>query len=151
MIETLTNFIFWTTWIVTTIGMEFWSRFLHRQVWHRKLWFAHRSHHEPSSSFFEFNDIFSSLHAIIAMTLIIVTLEHFTEPWKSIGLGLGLGMTTFGISYFLIHDGYIHKRLPLQFLDRFSSLKKIKEAHYMHHQSDSGGPYGLFLGPHEKK
>ena len=142
---------FWSVWIAVAGLMEFWAMFVHGRVWHRLLWFAHRSHHETREGAFEGNDVFAVIHALFAMTLIIAGIHH-APVWGWVGemmAAVGFGMTTFGVSYFVIHDGFIHQRLPVAFLGRFSAIPRIRTAHLVHHQREHAGPYGLFLGQWE--
>lgn len=138
------------TWVAVAIvvaaAMEPWSRVVHHHVWHGPLYGTHRSHHEPTG-FFEANDLFALAHAFPAATMIIWGCgDHGLAG--TLAFGVGVGMTLFGASYGLVHDGYIHGRLPLGFLDRFRWLRRIKSAHRAHHVTGEV-PYGLFLGPRE--
>jgi beta-carotene 3-hydroxylase len=135
---------FWALWLTVAAFMEFWSMLLHGQLWHGVLWFSHRSHHEPRTGPFEWNDIFAVFHAVLAMAGIMAGLE-FGIWWAA---AIGFGMTTFGMAYFVVHDGLIHGRLPVAFLLRWDWVRRVRNAHRVHHQRE-GGPYGLFLGPWE--
>ena len=136
----------WITAIVAAALMEPWARFAHRVLWHGPLESIHDSHHNPTG-FWEANDLFAFVHAVPAIVLIVVGCE--TEGvLATMALGAGLGMTAFGAAYAIVHDGYIHGRLPVGFLDRFRWLRRIKAAHKAHHIQGLA-PYGLFLGPAE--
>jgi beta-carotene 3-hydroxylase len=64
--------------------------------------------------------------------------------------GAGLGITLFGVSYMVIHDGLVHKRFPVGPIADVPQLKKIAIAHKLHHSEKYKGiPFGLFLGPQE--
>lgn len=142
------NPLFWLIVICVAIGMEFWAMLLHGRLWHRAWWPAHRSHHEPRTGPLEWNDAFAVLHAAIAIVLIVGGLQA-NRGWPTqLAVAIGVGMTVFGVSYFAVHDGLIHGRLPVAFLTRFAWLRRIRNAHAVHHRVD-GGPYGLFLGPWE--
>lgn len=130
------------------IGMEFWAMFLHGRVWHTWLYGIHRSHHEPRTGYFELNDLFSVLHAPIAMALILYGCVA-TPGWgREIAFGVGLGMTLFGVGYMVVHDGLVHGRLPVEWLTRWSYFRKIRNAHKVHHLNGEA-PFGMFLGPQE--
>ncbi|MBI5609106.1 MAG: sterol desaturase family protein [Deltaproteobacteria bacterium] len=140
------------------LAMEFWARFLHGQVWHRHLWWAHASHHRTRTGFFEFNDVFAVLHAGVAVGLI--AWGEAGQGWAALGgprwwaLAMGAGMTAFGAAYFVVHDGLAHGRLPVQFLARVRWLRRLRNAHRAHHRGgrqEDGPPFGLFLGPQELK
>ena len=131
---------------VVFIAMEPWSRVLHRDAWHGPLYAVHHSHHEPTGPL-EANDLFALAHAVPAATLIVLGLEF--DGWlASIGLGVGCGMTAFGAAYALVHEGLVHERFPVPFLNRFRWLRRVKAAHQAHHHTGLA-PYGLFLGLQE--
>ena len=65
---------------------------------------------------------------------------------------IGIGISTYGMLYFLLHDVLIHRRV--NWLDRPTSgfLKGIFKAHQAHHQSrkrDGAVSFGLFLVPNK--
>ena len=130
-----------------TMGlMEGWSAVLHGRIWHGPLWRLHRSHHRPSDSAFELNDSLSVTHAPIAMALILFGCLGAPGLPREFAFGVGLGMTLFGLAYVIVHDGFIHGRLPCAWLGRFGVMRRIRNAHLIHHRQN-GPPYGLFLGP----
>lgn len=129
--------------------MEFLSYLLHRFVLHGWFWNIHKSHHKSSHSIFELNDFFSLSFSIIAIILMIVGLQE--NIISSFYFPIGLGITFYGILYFIIHDVYVHKRfLSFQTSNRLINI--IKKAHQKHHQSVNkigNEPYGLFLFDYE--
>ncbi len=135
--------------LLVAFAMEYWARYLHRAHWHRKLWFLHRSHHRPGDGRrWELNDLFSLLHAPLAILLIMSGSLTSGRTGDAL-LGVGLGMTLFGVGYFIVHDGLVHGRLPVQFLTRLKYFRQVRAAHIRHH-TGGGAPYGLFLGQYEK-
>ena len=142
----------WIIWVVSAAfaaaAMEPWSRIIHRSVWHGRLAFIHDSHHQDDGGGWEANDWLSLAHAPIAAGFIIN--GSLGEPGllREVLYGVGFGMSLFGVAYVIIHDGLVHKRLPVQFLARYSWLYRIAQAHRVHHIT-GGVPYGLFRGPHE--
>lgn len=139
---------FWLIAVTVAIFMEFWAMLLHGKLWHGPWWGAHRSHHEPRTGWFEFNDVFAVMHAVIAMTLIIGGLEAKAGEATLVAVAVGIGMSMFGMVYFTVHDGLIHGRLPVQFLSRIDWFRRVRNAHLAHHHRDAE-PYGLFLGQWE--
>jgi beta-carotene 3-hydroxylase len=139
-------------WITTAgtvaVGMEWWARFLHGVVWHGPMWAVHESHHVPRTGWFERNDVFAALHAAVAIVLIVGSCLSGDGTAENVAFGVGIGMTAFGVSYFLVHDGYVHERLPLGFLSRWAFFRRLRGAHLAHHKTGNA-PYGLFLGPRE--
>lgn len=145
-----THPLFWAIAATVAALMELWAMLLHGRLWHGPLWITHRSHHTPRKGWFEFNDIFAVFHAAIAIALIIGGLEGLTGMAQLVSVAIGVGMTAFGLAYFAIHDGLIHGRLPVEGLARFAWLRRIRNAHRVHHAKDAE-PYGLFLGTWELK
>jgi len=135
--------------LVVACLMEPWARFLHGQVWHRALWRVHRSHHTRRKGRFEANDALSGTHAPIAAALIMIgcNLHGFAA---AAAIGTGAGMTLFGFAYVIVHDGLVHGRIPVAFLARHGWLRRVRDAHAVHH-ARGAVPYGLFLGPSELK
>jgi beta-carotene 3-hydroxylase len=139
--------VFVVVTLLIAAAMEPWARLLHGRVWHRWLWSIHRSHHEPRVGRFELNDALSFLHAPIAAGLVIVGCQ-LSGVWRAMTVGIGAGMTLFGVAYVLVHDGLVHERLAFPWLMRFRFFRRVRGAHLVHHRS-GGVPYGLFLGPSE--
>lgn len=140
---------FCITWVLVAIFMEFWAMFLHSILWHGPWWITHKSHHRAHEGVFEFNDIFAVFHAILATFLIIYGCEAPPALTSDLCVAIGFGMTTFGVAYFVVHDGFIHERLPVRFLSRFAFLRRVRNAHRVHHKRNHEHPYGLFLGEYE--
>lgn len=134
--------------VVAACAMEPWARLLHGKVWHGLLWGVHESHHAPRTGRFERNDVLSGLHAPIAMVLVIVGCQLVPGTLGAAMIGTGTGMTLFGLAYLVVHDGLVHKRLPVGFLAKHPYFKRVRAAHLVHH-SKGGVPYGLFRGPEE--
>lgn len=144
-----TDPIFWLVVVTVAVLMEFWAMVLHGRLWHGVLWLTHRSHHVPRRGWFEFNDIFALGHALIAMTLIIYGFESDHGRLSHLMIAVGFGMSAFGLAYFTVHDGFIHGRLPVAWLARFAFMRRVRNAHRVHHRRDHEGPFGLFLGEWE--
>lgn len=140
---------FWLTWIITACLMELWAMVLHGALWHGPWWGTHRSHHEPREGRFELNDLFALLHALLATGLIVYGFESGEHISSHLCIAVGFGMTTFGLAYFVVHDGFIHGRLPVSFLQRYAYFRRLRNAHKVHHRREHSGPYGLFLGERE--
>ena len=138
---------------LTVFAMEPWARWVHRDVWHGPLMRIHRTHHQSmgeGSGSIELNDIFSVVHAVLAVVLMGLGYA-FLEGWlAAVAYGVGLGVTVYGTAYFVVHDGLAHGRLPVAFLRRSRWLRRIRAAHEIHHRQ-GGAPYGLFAGPAELK
>jgi len=126
----------------TLAGMEAFSWFIHKYLFHGPLWFIHKSHHRQRSGWFEFNDIFSLLFAGISVYLMWMgRIDLDIKFW------VGIGITVYGIIYFIFHDWFIHNRLK-SFKTENSYLLGIRRAHKIHHKSTEKNPseeFGLLL------
>lgn len=139
--------------------MEFvaWSN--HKYLMHGALWMWHKDHHKRDSkkakmplnteaNHFEKNDRFLIMYATPAIILLIV---GFSMNIPSL-IALGIGITVYGITYFLIHDVIIHERLPLPFLHKMDNryIRAIRRAHLAHHRAKTKTDfhnYGLLIFP----
>ena len=130
------------------VGMEYWARLLHGRLWHGVLWRFHESHHVEQPGYFELNDVFAVFHAGVAIPLMLYGCVGPEGGVREALFGLSLGMTGFGLSYAVVHDGLVHGRLPVGFLRRSAWIRRIEAAHKVHHR-DGAAPYGLFRGPEE--
>ena len=147
----------WLTVLValtTMVAMEPWSRIVHQHLWHRSLYTVHKTHHPTpgmARPTLEANDAFVLMHAAPAMALVAAGWFGWVEGVAGqVLLGMGIGMTLFGLAYTIVHDGLAHGRLPVAFLARSRWLRRIRAAHEIHHR-DGGPPYGFFAGPRELK
>ena len=133
--------------LAAVIGMEFMAWFTHKYVMHGFLWPWHEDHHKPhhqKEGFFEKNDLIFLVFAIPSAISYIVGLStpHF---WL---LFVGIGISIYGMIYFLIHDVYIHRRFKwFRQLDSTYS-RAILRAHGAHHARQSkeeGESFGLLV------
>ena len=118
--------------LITFMGMEFVAWFTHKYVMHGVLWSWHEDHHRPhrhDDGFFEKNDLFFLVFAIPSALCYMAGLST-PHPWL---LYIGIGISLYGLVYFLIHDVYIHRRFSwFRHLDNRYS-RAILRAHGMHH------------------
>ena len=118
--------------LITVVAMEFVAWFSHKYIMHGLLWNWHEDHHTPHAEghgFFEKNDLFFLIFAIPSMACYILGVEtsHFYL------LFVGIGISIYGMIYFLIHDVYIHQRFKwFRQLDTKYS-RAILRAHGAHH------------------
>ncbi|WP_314410668.1 sterol desaturase family protein [Pseudomonas kuykendallii] len=114
--------------LITVVLMEGVSWVSHKYVMHGWGWGWHRSHHEPREGWFEKNDLYAVVFAGLAIVLIALgTAGCWPLQW------IGAGMTLYGFLYFLAHDGLVHRRWPLRYVPRSGYLKRLYQAHRMHH------------------
>lgn len=114
----------------STLGMEVVAWLMHKYLMHGPLWVLHRSHHERRKGRFELNDAFGLFFAVPSMILIWFGVRG--HPYL---LAVGLGMTLYGALYFFFHDMLVHKRVRLPFTPKRGYLKRVIEAHTLHHRT----------------
>lgn len=115
--------------LLTVAVMEFVAIVAHKHVMHGWGWGWHRSHHEPRHGWFEKNDLYAVVFAGLAIILIALGQIRGWYPLQWIGAG----MTAYGFLYFLAHDGLVHRRLPWHYVPRTGYLKRVYQAHRLHH------------------
>lgn len=117
--------------VVTVATMEAVAHLVHKHVMHGPGWGWHRSHHEATPGVLEMNDLYAVLFAGVALALIL---------FAPAGMGplywVGLGMTLYGVLYFVVHDGLVHQRWPFRLVPRSGYLKRLVQAHRLHHAVD---------------
>ncbi len=122
--------------------MEFVAWFTHKYVMHGFLWLLHKDHHSPKRKRLERNDFFAVIFAIPSFLLIYLGALNSNEIMKCIGFGIAL----YGLSYFLFHDIYYHRRIKLFNKKGNWYLQAIVKAHEDHHKGKKN--YGfLFMVP----
>jgi len=131
--------------LVGFVGMEIFSWFIHKYIMHGLLWKIHRTHHTKTHGFFELNDIFSLIFGSTAIVLIILGFENLDYRFW-----IGVGISLYGFSYFILHDVLIHRRLKFLKRPANSYLDAISKAHRDHHKSrerDGSVSFGLLIVP----
>lgn len=135
--------------VCTIIAMEVIAWVVHRHVMHGFGWGWHASHHALREGVFEKNDLYAIFFAAIAIVLIwLGTHGHAPLQW------VGAGMTAYGALYFVAHDGLVHQRWPLKVTPRGGYLKRLYQAHHLHHAAhDRLGAvsFGFLWAPSPKR
>lgn len=124
--------------IATFAGMEAFSWFIHKYLFHGPLWFIHKTHHEPQKTFWEWNDMFSLGFALTAMWLIWK--GHAAFDYR---FWIGCGITAYGMVYFVVHDVFVHQRAKA-FKSNHPYLLRLRRAHKIHHKSLRKAPSESF-------
>ncbi len=131
--------------LISFVGMEACAWLIHRYIMHGPLWFIHKTHHRPRRSAFEWNDLFAVLFGLVAAPLFYFGLRGHPIP-----LGIGLGMTGYGIAYFLVHDVLVHRRIGHSFVPQSGYLRRVHQAHHLHHavrERDGAVSFGFLMAP----
>ena len=86
------------------------------------------------------------IFAVPGITMLIVG-AYASYSWA---LAIGLGITAYGLAYFLVHDVFIHRRFKVP--DNLSGtyLKGIRKAHKVHHKKltrEGGECFGMLIVP----
>ncbi|EAZ81728.1 sterol desaturase family protein [Algoriphagus machipongonensis] len=120
---------------------------IHKYLMHGPLWMIHKTHHEPSKHAFELNDLFSLLFGSIAVILIFLGISELDYRFW-----IGIGISLYGLLYFILHDVLIHRRIKWFERPKSLFLRGIFKAHQAHHRSnkkDDAVSFGLFVVPKE--
>ena len=143
----MTTFFWILIYISTFIFMEFMAWFSHKYIMHGFLWHLHKDHHKKDhGSWFERNDLFFIFYAVVSMTLVILWGEF--GFWA--GLPMALGIFTYGMSYFVVHDIFIHQRFKIFKKTNSKYAKGLRRAHKIHHKNihkEHGECFGMLWIP----
>ena len=113
--------------IGTVAAMEAVAWAVHKYFMHGWGWGWHKSHHEPHDGGFELNDLYALVFAAGSVGLFWWGRDWWPATW------LGAGMAVYGLLYFIAHDGLVHKRWPFSYIPRRGYLKRLYQAHRLHH------------------
>ena len=116
--------------LATIAAMEGVAYAAHRWVMHGPGWFLHASHHRPRDGAWELNDLYA---VIFACPSILLLLGGVQLGWWWGTTWIGAGIAAYGAIYFGFHDWIVHQRLPGRFVPRSRYMKRIVQAHRLHH------------------
>ena len=114
----------------TILAMEVVAYAAHRWVMHGPGWFLHKSHHRPRTGRFEANDLYAVFFALPSILLLLGGVQLGWGDWAT---WIGAGIAAYGAIYFGFHDIIVHKRLPHRYLPKSEYMKRIVQAHRLHH------------------
>lgn len=135
MIELISFFLAYT-------GMELVAWFTHKYVMHGFLWILHKDHHIPEHKGLERNDLFALIFALPSLVLIYLGVSGNFD----FRFWIGIGIATYGVSYFLFHDVLFHKRLDLFSGKLNPYFRAVVRAHGDHHAGKKNFGF-LFMFP----
>ena len=143
----MSTFFWILIYVATFLFMEFMAWFSHKYIMHGFLWHLHKDHHKKDhGSWFERNDLFFIFYAVVSMSLVILWGEY--GFW--VGLPMALGIFTYGMSYFIVHDIFIHQRFKILRTTNSKYAKGLRRAHKIHHKSihkGGGECFGMLWVP----
>jgi len=117
--------------LASFVLMECVAWLAHKYLMHGKLWLLHYDHHQrDDQQFFEKNDFFFLIFATPGILCLLFGLAY---PPKAI-FWIGIGITLYGFTYFLIHDIFIHQRFSIFKNSDSVYLRAIRKAHKVHHK-----------------
>ena len=140
-------FLWILIFLLTFSLMEFLAWFSHKYIMHGFLWILHKDHHKKDhKSWFERNDLFFIFYAVISTGLLMLWGKGYL--WA--GLPIGVGIFVYGVTYFIVHDIFIHQRFKIfrNIDNRYA--RGIRRAHKIHHKNiykTEGECYGMLWVP----
>ena len=117
--------------LLTFVFMEFVAWFSHKYIMHGFLWSLHKDHHiKDHKSWFERNDLFFIFYALVSSIFVIL----WGEAGFWLGLPIALGIFLYGLTYFMVHDIFIHQRFKVFRNSNSKYARGIRRAHKIHHK-----------------
>ncbi len=118
-IITLATFLFW----------EFVAWFTHKYIMHGVLWVWHKSHHTVHDHTLEKNDWFAVVFSLPSIALFWYS-STTSNPYL---FAVALGILCYGLFYLIFHDVIVHQRIKWRPAKRSKYLRRMINAHYVHH------------------
>jgi beta-carotene 3-hydroxylase len=133
--------------LISFVSMEGVAWFTHKYIMHGLGWFLHKDHHrKESQGFFEHNDFFFLIFALPGIAGLFWGMQN-QYNWS---FWVGLGITLYGLAYFLVHDIFIHQRFRIFRKTDNIYFKAIRRAHKVHHKhlnKEEGECFGMLWVP----
>lgn len=127
--------------------MEGMAWFSHKYIMHGFLWSLHKDHHvKNKKSWFERNDLFFVFYAFVSAFFVILWGEFSFFP----GLAIAVGIFAYGVTYFIVHDIFIHQRFKIWKRVNNRYAKAVRRAHKIHHKhltKEDGECFGMLFVP----
>ena len=116
---------------ITFCLMEIVAWASHKYIMHGFLWFLHKDHHKKDhNSWFERNDLFFLQFAGISAIFVVLWGEY--DFW--FGLPIAIGIFLYGLTYFIVHDIFIHQRFKIFINIDNKYARGIRRVHKIHHK-----------------
>jgi len=135
--------------IGSVLFMEGFAWWVHRYIMHGPGWGWHVSHHVTHDNMLEKNDLYAVVFSVIACGLFLIGGAFWQPLWF-----IALGFTIYGVLYGFVHDGLVHQRWPLEYFPKSRYLKRLVQAHKLHHAvqtKDGAVSFGFILPPEPKR
>ncbi|MFM9851226.1 MAG: sterol desaturase family protein [Sphingomonadaceae bacterium] len=143
--------MFWLSgfvlFFVTILAMEVFAYVTHRWVMHGFGWFLHESHHRAREGFWELNDLYFVIFATPSIMLLIGGTSGMLGTWAT---WVGAGIAGYGAIYLGFHDIIVHKRWKTRYIPKSEYMKRIIQAHRLHHvveTKDGTVSFGFLWAP----
>lgn len=133
--------------ITTFLLMEATAWFTHKYIMHGLLWCWHKSHHTHHQSPLEKNDLFAVVFSVFTIAVFLIGIK-VSNLWYLIPIGIGI--SSYGLFYFIFHDIVVHRRVKVNINVKKGYLKRIMNAHYVHHKvhtKDGAKAFGFLYAP----
>ena len=133
--------------LATIAAMEGIAYVAHRWVMHGFGWFLHASHHRARTGPFEWNDLYA---VVFAGPSILLLAGGVRWGWWPGCVSIGAGIAAYGAIYFGFHDWIVHQRLPHRYVPRGRYMKRIVQAHRLHHVVETKAgtvSFGFLVAP----
>ncbi len=131
----------------TFMLMEGIAWFAHKYIMHGFGWAWHKDHHNHHRGFFEKNDYYALFFSVLASGSIIY---GSLNPGLWFLMYIGFGVTLYGIAYFVFHDLIVHRRIKFRYSAKSRYMKRIMNAHYIHHRvhtREGAKAFGFLYAP----
>ena len=130
--------------IAAFVAMEIVTYAAHRWIMHGPLENLHNGHHRNATRSvpkrgLESNDVFPLAFSIIVMAGLWVGFNVNGMSWL---VAVCAGVTMYGVTYTLVHDGIIHGRIPGMSRVASPTAARLSAAHRTHHHTNAE-PYGM--------
>jgi beta-carotene 3-hydroxylase len=145
--QTMSIWFGFLLFVATVALMEGVAYVMHRWIMHGAGWFLHKSHHEPQSGFWEMNDWF---FVIFASPSVVLLVKGLSGAWGDWAIWIGAGIAAYGAIYLGFHDIIVHKRWDSGYVARWSYMKRIVQAHRIHHiveTKEGTVSFGFLIAP----
>lgn len=131
----------------TFLLMELVAWATHKYIMHGILWSWHRSHHKVHKHTLERNDLFALVFSLPSIFLFYYS-AYYTDSFYLTSVAIGI--LAYGLFYFIFHDIIVHRRIKIKFKAKNPYMKRIMNAHYVHHKKhtkEDGEAFGFLYAP----